>query len=194
MKTNFEIRNHPFSIRYRNRELYAYYDHYLMYFDLRDINKVSASNSWSVERITEDNIDACTNETFSVGRMKRYLREQSQYVEGYLARCKKSGKPAGFMWIMYPGGNEFQYRVRRVDAFIFDVYVFSEYRGRGLCGQMFQHVFELLRNNSKSVAALGVRTDNQSAIQAYQKAGGVIKSRRRYIQLCHRYDIPYYSV
>lgn len=194
MNKKFEIKRHPFSIRINNRELYAFYDHYLMYFDLCNKENVELSSEWLFEKITEANIDNCKNETFSVGRMKRYLKEQSQFVEGFLARNMNTGTPAGFLWIMYPGGNEFQYRVRRVDAFLFDVYVFPEFRGKGLCGQLLYYVFDHLKENMKKTVALGVRTDNNSAIRAYQKAGGIIKSRRKYIQLCHRYDIPYYSV
>lgn len=194
MINRFEIRKSPFSIRFNRRELYAYYDHYVMNFDISGIEHKQLEDCWVAERITEANIDYCENEAFSVNRMKRYMKEQPEYVDGFLFFNSKTEEPAGFVWVMYPGGNEFQYRIRRIDAFLFDVFVFPEYRGRNLCGQMFQYIFEILNIDEKKAVSLGVRTDNKSAIRAYKKAGGVVKSRKRYIQLCHRYNIPYYTV
>lgn len=194
MGIGFEIRKAPFSIRFRHRELYAFFDHHLMYFELTQEKALQYSDEWLAEAITIKNVDDCANEVFSCGRMKRYLLEQPDYVNGFLFREAKTGKTAGFLWIMYPGGNEFQYRVRKVDAFLFDVYVSPDFRGHGLCGQMFQYVFDYLKKNGKKTVALGVRTNNPSAIKAYKKAGGVIKARKRFIQLAHRYNIPYYSI
>ena len=190
----FEIQFSPFSFFFCKRQLYAYYDHYLMYFNLNEINTEYSNDKYFAEKITLNNVDKCANECFSLGRMKKYLLNNGNFVEGFFFQERTTQEKAGFMWLMFPQCNEFQYRVRKVDAFIFDVFVFPNFRGCGLCGQMFQHVFDSLKKRGKNIVALGVRTDNTSAIRAYEKAGGVIKSRKRFIQLVHRYNIPYYSV
>ena len=195
MANLLEIKQHPFSLYFHQRQLFAYYDHYLMYFDLKKFMQTDQKNElWEMEEISIKNINDCDNEVFSLGRMKRYLATKQNHVKGFLFRNRITTKPCGFLWIMYPEENEFQYRVRKVDAFIFDVYVSPDCRGAGLCGYMFQLLFEFLIDISKYTVALGVRTDNPSAIRAYQKAGGEIKTRRRFIQLVHRYNIPYYTV
>ena len=193
MSSLFNVQYHPFRLFFHKRQIYAYYDHYLMYFDLNKIDAEYSIDKWGIDVITLNNVDKCANECFSLGRMKKYLLNNRSSVEGFLFQDKNKEK-AGFMWLMYPKCNEFQYKVRNVDAFIFDVFVFPQFRGCGLCGHMFQYVFDHLKRNEKKIIALGVRTDNTSAIRAYEKAGGVIKARKRFIQLVHRYNIPYYSV
>ena len=95
---------------------------------------------------------------------------------------------------MYQGGNEFQYRVRKTDAFVFDVYVSPDLRGRGICGQMFKYVFQILKEKNRKMVALGVRANNESAIKAYKKLGGDFRKRKRFVQLFRRFNIPYYVV
>ncbi|MBR4531221.1 GNAT family N-acetyltransferase [bacterium] len=190
----FKIKKGPFSISFHNRELLAYYDHYLMYFDLDETNIVPDSGKWTIEEISTDNVYDCSNDIFSCGRMKRYLLQKTDCVKGFLFREPVTNQVVGFLWAMCHGENEFQYRVRKADALIFDVYVSPKFRGLGICGEMFQHMFGYLKNQQLKMIVLGVRTDNASAIRAYKKLGGIIKSRKRWIQLCHRYNLPYYSV
>ena len=194
MSSAFEIQHNPFRLFFRKRQLFAFYDHYLMFFDLSKLNIPLKDISWTVESINLNNVECCRNECFALGRMRNYLLKKKEHVDGFLFRDPKTEEAAGFIWIMYPKCNEFQYRIRKVDSFVFDVYVSPAYRGYGLCGQMFQHIFTHIKNKQLTAVALGVRTDNTSAIRAYEKAGGIIKSRKRYIQIVHRYNIPYYTV
>ena len=193
MSSLFEIQHSPFRFFFLKRQLYAYYDHYLMYFDLSKNHTKYSCDSYSIESISLSNVEKCINESFAWGKMRSYLLNNRESVEGFLFQDKNEER-AGFMWLMYPKCNEFQYKVRNVDAFIFDVFVFPKFRGCGLCGSMFQYAFDHIKEKGKTTVALGVRTDNASAIRAYEKAGGVIKSRKRFIQLVHRYNFPYYSV
>ena len=191
----FEIRKDPFQLLFHNRQIFAFYDHYLTYFDLqKTTDTYELDPSLTVEQINLDNVEDCDNESFWIGRMKRYLQEQPNYVNGFVFRDAETQAPVGFLWVMYPGGNEFQYKIRKVDAFLFDVYVSPEHRGRGLCGKMFQYVFAYLKHRGAVTAGLAVRVKNTSAIRAYEKLGGVFKKRKKFIQFIRRFNFPYYSV
>ena len=195
MMAGFEIRKDPFQLRFHDRQLFALYDHFLTYFDLSKANEAFEMDpGLTVEPVNLDNVDDCENESFWVERMKRYLQEQPDYVNGFIFRDTVTTKPVGFLWVMFPGGNEFQYKVRKVDAFLFDVYVSPESRGCGICGKMFQYMFAYLKLRGVVTVALGVRVKNKSAIRAYEKQGGILKERRRFIQFFRRYNFPYYTV
>ena len=67
---------------------------------------------------------------------------------------------------MHKGGNEIQYRIRNIDAFIFDAFVSESYRGKSFVGEMIKCLADKeLADNIKMY--LAVRTDNHSAIKAY---------------------------
>lgn len=185
--------NPIFSISFKNRQIIAFYNHWICSFCLTG-NKVHFDDSLIVKKINYDNLDECNGQKdFYVGRMKGYLENQSMYTEGFL--FYKNDEPAGFVWVMYPGGNEFQYKVRKTDAFIFDVSVFEKFRGEGICGKMLLYLFNYLEieKNAKEVK-LAVRKNNVNAIRAYKKAGGVFVRSCRFFQIARRFNIPYYTV
>lgn len=182
-----------FNIKVLGHNFFTFYDHYLMTFNLQECNDSSLASWVAVEEIDPDNISDCANAEFSVDRMKKYLKN-CKFASGWLFYDKKTHVPIGFFWIMRRGGDEFQYRVRNVEAFFFDVYVNADYRGHGVCGLMFQYAFRLLKKEGISVAALGVRTNNCSAIKAYHKNGGKIVKRMPFMQLLGHINIPYYKV
>ena len=122
-----------------------------------------------------------------------YLENQEKFVDGFIC-YDKDNVPLGFMWVMYNGGNEFQYRVRKTDVFIFDVLVFETARGKGVCSKMFQYVFKYLRGKGIKSVRLGVRKNNINAMRAYDKIGGKKVCSRSFIQIFRRYNIPYFSV
>lgn len=185
-----------FSVSINKRQVLAFYNHWICGFNLLD-NKVTSYNpnrGISIVRINEDNIGDCLLQTdFYVGRMKNYLHNQSEYTDGFL--FYKNNVPVGFIWVMYPGGNEFQYRVRRSQAFIFDVCVYKEYRGQGLCGEFMSLVFKYLKEEKGLIEVkLAVRKNNINAIRAYKKAGARIVGSCRFIQIARKYNIPYHKV
>ena len=195
MKLNLEIKNEEvYSIYYAKRQLYAFYKHYIYSFDLTNI-KPRMPDDIKVERITPDNVSLCERGPYHVPRMIKYLKEQPDFVDGFLFFDKISGKLLGFRWIMYKGGNEFQYRIRKTDAFFFDDYVVEECRGRGIYGKMYQWLFHYLKyEKGCKNACLAVRRNNKSAIRADEKAGGIITAKPNFIQIFRRYNIPYYKV
>ena len=82
---------------YHDRQLCAFYDHWLVYFDMRKQDTAfELSSDLSVETITLDNVERCENDSFYMPRMRRYLIEQPEKVEGFLFFDKESHKTAGF--------------------------------------------------------------------------------------------------
>ena len=184
-----------FKIQYKNRQILAYYNHWIYSFQIGEQTKDKNHYSLEGEIITLDNLHECEKQNdYLVSRLQKYLVEQKEYVQGFLFRDKNK-EVVGFIWVMYAGGNEFQYRVRRTKAFIYDVCVFESYRGKGICGKMFEVLFEYLKSQKGiDQVSLAVRKNNHRALKAYNKIGGHISCSRRFIQLARKYNIPYYSV
>ena len=178
----------------KNRQILAYYNHFIFKFDLLKYSPTRCDRSISAIRICDDNISYCYNQNdFYVGRMIGYLHTQAKYTEGFL--FYKDGVPVGFIWVMYSGGNEFQYRVRNTPAFLFDLCVFEEFRGQGICGTILSHIFNYLKNDKKlKEVQLAVRKNNHKAIRAYQKAGGIIIRSCGFLQIVRKYNLPYHKV
>ena len=55
--------------------------------------------------------------------MKDYLINQSNTAVGYMFKEVGTDALIGYIWLMHKGGNEIQYRIRNIDAFIFDAFV-----------------------------------------------------------------------
>ncbi len=189
--------NPTFQISVCNRRLITLYRHWIYEFDIHEV--ASNSDTYDEQQLRFEKISPKTlpvlkqQNEFSVDRMSSYLLNQEKYVEGFICYDKEN-RLLGFMWVMYPCGDEFQYRVRETDAFIFDVFVFDSARGKGVCGKMLQYVFQYLDRKKKVSARLGVRKNNASAIRAYEKIGGRKVYSRSFIQLFRKYNMPYYSV
>lgn len=183
------------SFSIKKRQIFAFYNHWIFTFDINKLNNSFCyPQDIKAEKITLDNIEKCyLQNDFFVGRLEQYLKEQSHYVDGFL--FYKDNTPVGFLWVMYQGGNEFQYRIRNTDSFLFDACVFPEYRGQGICGIMFHYVFSYLKYEKKcQTASWGVRKNNISAIKSYKKLGGCIVGSRKFIQVVRKYNFPYYKI
>lgn len=121
-----------FAIRLCERAIFEYCNHYIVRFDVSKCSCI-AHPELMMEQINFDNVDLCNGMGFSTTRMRRYLSEQSSYMKGYLYSKAADNKPVGCVWIATCGANEFQYRVRRVDAFGFDFAVKPEFPRTGDC-------------------------------------------------------------
>ena len=73
--------------------------------------------------------------------------------------------------MMYKGADDLEYRIRNIDAYIFDVYVNNQYRGKGYAGEMIRQLMEYLHGKGINIAHLAVAKSNRSAIRAYEKTG-----------------------
>lgn len=183
MKLLYIDKRENFMIRLMERTFFEYCHHYLIEFDLKNFNKVRSHPELLRKRITLQNVDECTGIAFNVNRMKSYLIHQNDKVEGFLYYTKDTNETVGCIWVMYRGGNEFQYRMRKVDAFGFDFGIRSQFRGQGYIVWMIYELLLHLKEKRIEKLYASVRTNNQSAIKAYNKAGMRIVREERFFRI-----------
>lgn len=131
--------------------------------------------------------------TYSIKLQMRIVKKNKSYCETYLYRDFFSDKTIGIVSIMYKGGNELEYKIRNISAFVYNVFVNPEYRGRGMAAGMLNLVGDVLRSKSIYSMWLAVSIDNYSAINAYYKAGFKIVSKKTFVRFL-KINIPYYKL
>lgn len=89
--------------------------------------------------------------------------------------------------------NRTVYRIRNVEALISCACVFKEYRGKSIANRMLGKVVELLWDEGGTEMALGVRTDNKTAIRAYEKASFKVTDEKTYLRILRK-NFPYHVV
>lgn len=94
---------------------------------------------------------------------------------------------------MYRGGNDLEYRIRGIDAYIFDVYVNEAHRGSGYAGKMIRRAMEHLHQKGIDTAHLAVALTNQSAIRAYEKVGFTTEYDLRFARVL-KVNVPYHKL
>lgn len=94
---------------------------------------------------------------------------------------------------MYKGGNDIEYKIRNIDAYIFDVYVNKAHRGSGYAGQMIRCVMDYLHSKGIDTAYLAVALSNKSAIRAYEKVGFTTEYDRKFARVL-KVNIPYHKL
>lgn len=190
----FSIHKTPIlEIRWRQRQLIALYKHWIYEFDCTRA-RYEDNVSLNVEKITLGNVGECNiQNNFSPARMRHYLEESPDKCLGYLFR-EHDGDVAGFLWVMLRDGDEYQYKVRKCDAFLFDIWVAENKRGMGYCGQMIDIVLNNLMRHGYKTVRLGVRKNNISAIKAYEKAGGRRITSTSFFIIARRIRMPYITI
>lgn len=125
----------------------------------------------------------------SIVGLSRLARNNPGLCEGFVADVGGTG--VGTLWVMYRGGNHVEYKIRHIDAFIFDVFVNPAQRGHGYAGMMLGALMDyLVSQKGIHEAFLAVSLENKSAIRAYEKAGLrtiAVKSFLRVLKI----NIPY---
>ena len=153
----------------------------------------SLNSKFSIEPINYSNISEIDGGDFSIIELKKEMSKNRERIEGFICR-DTSGMRLGYLWIMYKGGNEFQYRVRNTEAFFFDCYVFPEARRRGIANALFKYCLTHLNEKGIDYATLACRKNNQPALNLYiNKLDGVVIGRKRWIRIW-RIKIPYHKV
>lgn len=174
--------NDNFAIRIKERAVFEYCNHYLIKFELANCSYIDHPEIYFVE-ITKNNVSDCIGMGFSVERMKKYLLEQNLYMKGYIYYSKNGNKPVGCVWVAFKGADEFQYRIRYVDAFGFDFAVNPSYRGQGIVGFMIHELLILLKEKGINSLYASVRKNNKSALRAYNKFGATIVSNKKFYRV-----------
>lgn len=182
-------RSDNFAIRLNQRTAFEYCNHFLIRFTLDNCSYVNHPELYR-KNISISNVDDCNGMGFSVVRMKNYLLKQSDHMKGYIYYNRIDNKPVGCVWVAYKGANEFQYRIRKIDAFGFDFAVNNEFRGQGIVGFMIYELLLALKKEGINVLYASVRKNNRSALKAYDKIGAVIVESKRFFRVAG-IRIPY---
>ena len=183
-------RTENFTIKLLDHNFFVFNDYIIYRADFSTITREKAQ--FEMRKITLDNMNLCSKGDFSMARIHKYLEEKAKETEGFLFFAE--GNPVGYLWIMYKGGNHFQYRVRNIDSLIYQIEIFPEFRGHGACGHMMKQAFEYLQAQKNiNDAYWSVRKNNKSAIRAYDKLGATQVDRKRFLRVL-KVNIPYLKV
>ncbi len=119
-------------------------------------------------------------ETLTVDEVKRHLEatkedftpRDEQFISEY---SKKLAQNAAFVVARGTDGEMYglvaYYANLSPKAYITHVWVSNSYRGGGYCGRMLRCLHKSMQKRKFNSIRLEVRTDNESAINAYKKAG-----------------------
>lgn len=156
-------------IKILGKNIFQVYKHHIMRLDYQ------ATDCDSELVLRKINLDCIGEElkpigtTVTVSNLMRLVRTNSGRCEGF--KLVNGEKPVGTIWVMYKGSDDLEYRIRNIEAYIFDVFVNDDYRGRGYAGEMIQKLMLYLHERGINTAYLAVSTSNKSAIKAYIKTG-----------------------
>lgn len=163
--------------------------HFIMKKSLYGGDKYIFNNDYELKRV--DNLSELIDGTYSIELQKRIISNNEGKCETYICKDVKTNKRIGILSVMYKGGNELEYRIRKVDVFIYNLMVVQEYRGMGIAREMIEALGEIMKSKSFNEMYLAVSKDNLSAIKAYNKAGFIIESEKKFIRFI-MHNIPYH--
>lgn len=177
------------NIRIFGKSIIKKYSHRIMKFNIRE-----ATSVWETE-------NDLLFKTVSVNEQIEgtYSKSVSQKIAGEnIGKCDvfvlyQNEKPLGTISVMYKGGNELEYKIRNIEAFIYNVYVAPEARGKGFAGKMMQFLMSYLREKGINEAYLAVSTDNESAIRAYEKFGFCDVENKSFYRILRK-NMPYHTL
>lgn len=120
---------------------------------------------------------------------KQFLKNNAIVVGAWI-----QGKPAGYAAVVLKGGKGIYFKVKHADVYIDGVYVFEEFRRRGLASSLVNEVMRKAENMCNTeIICICVRPDNIPAKIMYQKMGF---QTRRTVTFVKKWfmKFPYYSV
>ena len=151
------------------KNIFQIYRHHIMRIDYRDIVTDSDLHLVKIDLgdIAEELEPIGT--TVTVQNLNRLVCKNDGRCEGF--KFVKGDYSRGTIWVMYKGSDDLEYRIRNIDAYIFDVFVNPKYRGNGYAGEMIRQLMCYLHEKGIETAHLAVSVSNESAIKAYKKTG-----------------------
>ena len=174
------------SLKVLGKNVASFFRHHIM--SLEYARTVSPSDRLHIERVT-DRPGEMIGATYSLDAAARLLRKNKGLCDVFVF-LDSDGNKVGTASVMYKGGNDFEYRIRNVDAFIYNVFTAVEHRGRGYAVDMMKHVMAFLHAKGIDKVYLAVSTNNKPAIRAYVKAGFIVERDSSFIRVL-RVNIPY---
>ena len=174
------------SIRLFGKNVISTFKHHIM--SLSYSPDYIASNELMMERIT-DQPEKMIDGTYSVKTAKDILSRNKGKCDVFIFHDSNENV-VGTLSVMYNNGNDIEYKIRKADAFIFNVLTDEKYRGRGYAGEMLRLLSHYLHGKSIDKAYLAVSTNNLPAIRAYKKVGFVTEYDSSFIRVL-KINIPY---
>lgn len=179
-------------IKLKGKNIITSYKHSIMKLDFSHIKDVDCQNT-KLMPINLDNIELIKDGPFDYAYTRKLLIEQPDKVDGWLLYDLSITDPVASLWVMYKGGNSKHYRVRDADSFLFRVFTFDKYKGKGYCGKLLYLVCKELEKRRYKNTFLAVMETNTSAVRAYLKFGFERVTETKFVRFLH-YDIPYHKV
>lgn len=174
-------------IKIDNKTIFETFNHYIFEFnsknfdDCNDIRKIE---------INKENIDVDCN---AVGNTTRkWILDKYENVKGYYF-LNEEFKIVGSCWVMFKGGDEKLYKVRKHDAMIFRLNVYEEYQKKGYGKRIMQKIISDLESNEKYSICLACSKKNVPALNLYKKLNGKIVEHHFFIRIFNK-NIPYYVI
>ena len=173
------------------RGIISFRHHYIMKITFSDILRDESDVNLDLIKVSKESelIDG----TYTTGLQKKLIDENIGKCETYILKDMTAPKSIGIVSVMLKGGDELEYRIRNIDAFIYNVMIDKSVRGRGYAGVMIKMLGLELKSKSINEAYLAVSTDNTSAIRAYQKVGFEVVGEKWFVRTLKR-NIPYYII
>ena len=176
-------------IKLFGKNIFQFYKHHIMRLDYQ------AADCDSELTLCKINLDCIGEElkpigtTVTVSNLTRLVGENSGKCEGF--KLVKGEKAIGTIWVMYKGSDDLEYRIRNIDAYIFDVFINATYRGNGYAGEMIHRLMYYLHEKGIETAYLAVSVANENAIKAYKKTGFVNVKDLSFARVL-KINIPYH--
>lgn len=158
--------------------------------DVYEIGVAPSDESHELEahRIEKENLDQVKDAVGNTTR--RWIMEDYPFAEGYYF-TDKNGDQVGSCWVMFKGGDEKLYKIRKHDSFIFRLEVDPAYRGKGYAKQIMKMMFQIIAGKGLHDTCLVCATKNEVASGLYAGLGMNKTGKRVFVRLFGK-NIPYH--
>lgn len=183
------------SLKLFGKNIFQVYTHQIMKIEYETVVGRQKQSTYTLRKIGADSIHEeieSSGTTVTISNLKHLMSVNGSRCEGF-AFGGIDTPPIGTIWVMYQGADDLEYRIRNIDAYIFDVYVNSKYRGKGYAGEMLRELMEYLHNKGINTAYLAVSKRNISAIRAYKKTGFTTVADKKFVRFL-KINIPYHKL
>lgn len=171
------------------RGIISFRHHYIMRIRFEDSPEEEICSNLILKRVSDET--ELIAGTYSVSLQKKILDMNTGKCDTFILKENNMHNNIGILSVMYKGGDELEYKIRDIEAFIYNVKIAESFRGKGFAGIMIRMLGAQLRKRDIRESYLAVSTDNYSAIKAYSKIGFETIAERRFIRTLKR-NFPYY--
>lgn len=183
------------SLKLFGKNIFRVYTHHIMKIEYETVVGRQKQSTYTLRKIDSDSISEelePIGTTVTASNLKHLISVNGSRCEGFVFGGIDTS-PIGTIWVMYQGADDLEYRIRNINAYIFDVYVNSKYRGKGYAGEMICEIMEYLHKKGLNTAYLAVSRRNISAIRAYKKIGFTTVADKKFVRFL-KINIPYHKL